>query len=214
MIIGLLGFAGAGKGTVADILVDDYEYHKLAFADTLKDITSLVFGWNRALLEGDTEVSRAFREKRDDFWSARFGREITPRIILQQIGTEAMRDVIDQNIWVYSLEQKIQNSSADNIVITDVRFPNEIELIRKLGGKLIRVKRGPEPVWYQTAVYHNSQPTDPVFGVKRIMQDRYSDIHISEWAWIGSQVDGTIHNEGTKQDLKRAVEKCLQVVTL
>lgn len=213
MLIGLLGFAGAGKGTVADIMIEDYAYHKLAFADTLKDITSHIFGWDRKLLEGDTEVSRAFREKLDDFWSARFGREITPRIILQQIGTEAMRDVIDQNIWVYSLEQKIKHTNSENIVITDVRFPNEIDLIRKLGGKLIRVRRGAEPVWYQTALYQNTNEIE-AWNDERAMQYRYPDIHISEWAWIGSQVDGTIHNEGTKQDLRRAVEKCLQVVTL
>lgn len=214
MIIGLLGFAGSGKGTVGEILIEDYGYHQLAFADSLKDAVSVIFDWDRKLLEGDTEVSRAFREKPDDFWSARFGREITPRIILQQVGTEAMRDVIDDGIWIHSLERKISQMKDANVVITDVRFPNEIDLIRKLGGKIIRVRRGPEPVWYNTAMYHNSQPPDPVFGGKRIMQDRYPEIHVSEWAWIGSNLDGIILNEGTKNDLRQAVKKCLQVLSI
>lgn len=213
MIIGLLGFAGSGKGTVGEILIEDYGYHQLAFAGSLKDAVSIIFGWDRKLLEGDTEVSRAFREKPDDFWSARFGREITPRIILQQVGTESLRDVIDQGIWIHSLERKILQMKDANVVITDVRFPNEIDLIRNLGGKLIRVKRGPEPVWYQTALYQNTNEME-AWNDERSMQYRYPEIHISEWAWIGSQIDGIIHNEGTKNDLRQAVKKCLQVLSI
>lgn len=213
-IIGLLGFAGSGKGTVGDILDEEFGYQKVAFADSLKDAVSIIFGWDRKLLEGDTEVSRAYREKRDKFWSASLGRDITPRIILQQVGTEAMRDVIGENIWVQSLENKILNLENKNIVITDVRFPNEIDLVRKLGGKLIRVRRGPEPVWYDTAYNQNKTNSDDLWMLhddKKTMETLHPNIHVSEWAWIGFPVDGIINNEGTKKDLRLAVKKCLQV---
>jgi len=203
VLIGLLGFAGAGKSTVGDILVQNYGYQQYAFADSLKDAVSVIFNWDRALLEGDTEPSRAFREKVDVFWSARFGRDITPRMILQQVGTDAMRNVINQNIWVHSLESKI--AGKDNVVITDVRFPNEIECIQRLGGKLIRIQRGPNPVWYDTAYNHNMLNTNE-------MPQKYPDVHVSEWAWIGTKPDATIHNDSNKQTLAKLVEKCLQVM--
>ena len=58
MIIGVVGFIGSGKGTVADILQNDYGYQKISFADSLKDTVASVFSWPRELLEGDTDVSR------------------------------------------------------------------------------------------------------------------------------------------------------------
>ena len=58
MIIGICGLIGCGKGTVGDILVDDYGFTKLSFADKLKDGVATVFNWDRAMLEGDTVESR------------------------------------------------------------------------------------------------------------------------------------------------------------
>ena len=55
MIIGLLGFAGSGKGTVADILVSK-GFKKESFADPVKDAVAAIFGWERSLLEGDNSV--------------------------------------------------------------------------------------------------------------------------------------------------------------
>ena len=69
MIIGICGLIGSGKGTVADVLVDQ-GFKKVSFADRLKDGVSTIFGWDRAMLEGDTDESRQWREQRDDFWSA------------------------------------------------------------------------------------------------------------------------------------------------
>ena len=53
MIIGICGLIGSGKGTVADVLVDQ-GFTKVSFADKLKDGVSTIFGWDRAMLEGDT----------------------------------------------------------------------------------------------------------------------------------------------------------------
>ena len=62
MIIGLVGFIGAGKTTVANILHEEHNFHKLAFSDTLKDVVSSIFGWDRELLSGDSVESREYRE--------------------------------------------------------------------------------------------------------------------------------------------------------
>ena len=91
MIIGVCGLIGGGKGTVGDILVQNHGFKKISFADKLKDAVALMFDWDRDLVEGITDESRQWREKKDDFWSNETGREITPRLVLQEFGTECMR---------------------------------------------------------------------------------------------------------------------------
>jgi hypothetical protein len=203
MLIGVVGFIGSGKGTVADILVDKYSFHKLSFADTVKDATAAVFGWPRGLLEGDTDESRAWRETPDEWWSKRFGYNFSPRLALQMMGTEAGRDVFHKDLWVYSLERKME--LYPNVVIADVRFPNEIKFIQDKGGFVVRVRRGLDPEWYNTAYRANRE------GNTDLMVD-YS-IHYSEWAWIGSIMDHELHNTGTVSMLEGDVGHMLKVFT-
>lgn len=210
MIIGLVGFAGSGKGTVADILVDSYDYCKLSFADAVKDATSTIFGWSRNLLEGDTEESRVFREKKDEFWSSKFGYDVTPRHMLQLMGTEAGREVFHQDLWVHTLERRISYKRdwefEVNFVIPDVRFPNEIESIRNMGGFIIRIRRGEEPSWYETAYKQNVNKL-------MMMHVLFPEIHHSEWAWIGSGFDYEIVNDGSMTILQNDVRHMLKVFT-
>jgi hypothetical protein len=188
MIIGLVGFIGAGKGTVADMLVDEHGFLKESFAGGVKDAAAVIFGWDRKMLEGDTADSRAWREQPDPFWSAKFGRDFTPRYALQLMGTEAGRDVFHKNLWIYNMEKRCDVNK--NYVIADVRFPNEMAEIRNAGGKIIRVKRGDEPVWFDLALKVN----EGKFAMSE-MYSRYPDVHYSEWAWIGHEVDAVIYND-------------------
>jgi hypothetical protein len=204
MIIGVAGFAGSGKGTVSDLLVDEYGYKKLAFADPLKDAVSTVFGWPRHLLEGDTKESREFREKPDPWWSQRFGFDVTPRWALQKQGTEGGRDVFHDSLWVCALERRMD---TENVVITDVRFPNEVQKCKDLKGFVIRVVRGLEPEWYDCAYETNLGPN------KDLMKNYYPDVHYSEWAWIGSNFNYVLDNSGTLQELRASVVHMLQIFT-
>jgi len=95
----------------------------------LKDAVAAVFGWDRVLLEGRTKEAREWREQRDEWWSNRLGKDITPRHILQYWGTEVCRQGFHDDIWIASLENKMRKT-GDNIVISDVRFPNEIKAIK------------------------------------------------------------------------------------
>lgn len=204
MIIGVAGFAGSGKGAASDLLVDEYGYKKLAFADPLKDAVAVMFGWPRHLLEGDTKESREWREQPDPFWSERFGFEVTPRWALQKQGTEAGREVFHDSIWVSALERRID---VDKVVVTDVRFPNEVAKIKELGGFLIRVVRGPEPEWYNCAYDTN------LGSNKELMAQYYPDVHYSEWAWIGTNFNYLLDNNGTLQELRASTVHMLQVFT-
>lgn len=204
MIIGVLGFAGSGKGTVADILVGK-GFKKESFADPVKDAVAAIFGWERSMLEGDTPESREFREKQDDFWSDKLGYSVTPRYMLQLMGTEAGRDTFHPDIWIHSLMNRA--SKNKNTVIADVRFPNEIDAIKEAGGFLVRVKRGPEPEWYECAYHDNGSHR----MAAPLMKIRYPNVHVSEWAWIGnSNIEYLIPNEGTLDDLHEETEKFLQ----
>lgn len=206
MIIGIVGFLGSGKGTVGDILIQNYGFYRLSFADAVKDAVSVIFSWPRHLLEGDTQESREFREKPDAFWSKRFGYEVTPRYMLQLMGTEAGRDVFHKDIWIHALERKL--AMFDNVVVPDVRFPNEIDFIRKVGGKIVRVKRGPEPDWYDLA--HAANNVNFLHSPECHDEMSKSGIHYSEWAWVGQEFDHVIDNDGSMEDLRNKINNIME----
>jgi hypothetical protein len=202
MIIGVCGFIGSGKDTIADYLVNVHEFRRESFANTLKDAVAAVFGWDRTMLEGRTKQAREWREQVDPWWSKRLDRAITPRWILQYWGTEVCRRGFHDDIWIASLENKLRNSS-DDVVISDCRFPNEIKAIRNQGGIVLRVVRGPEPEWYDLAVESNS-------GQFNHMKTAYPDVHASETAWVGTEFDAVLDNNGTLDQLYKQVNDLLQ----
>jgi len=196
MIIGICGLIGSGKGSVGDILVEQ-GYKKVSFADKLKDGVATIFGYDRAMLEGDTDESRSWREQPDKFWSNETGRTITPRIILQEFGTDCMRNGYYDGVWVSLLKQHILDNPGD-YVIPDVRFRNEQDMIRELGGEIWRVQRGDVPEWYGCAMLDNTTGGN--------LMEAY-DIHSSEYKWIdlNHKFDTTIYNNNTLDQLKQSV---------
>jgi len=203
MIVGLLGFIGSGKGTAGDVLRDN-GFVPISFASGVKDVAAEMFGWPRHLLEGNTEESREWREQPDSFWSKEFGRQFTPRLALQLMGTEVGRDIFHQDFWVIKLKQTILKNRNANYVITDVRFRNEMNFIHDNNGILIEIKRGITPPWYTIAEKSNS-------GDEKALEFmlNQSGVHESEWRWIGGDIDHTVENEGTLEDLKTNLLKCL-----
>jgi hypothetical protein len=201
MIIGLVGFISSGKGTVGDLL-ESKGFYKDSFATPLKDACSVMFGWPRELLEGDTEVSRSWREQQDSFWSEKFGYSFLPRLALQLMGTEAGRDVFHKDIWVISLLNRSKNK---DVVVTDVRFKNEIEYIQNNGGIVVRIKRGEDPEWVDSLTKINTQD-------KRIEYMEKFSIHQSEWDWVGCDFNYEIANNGTIEELGNRVDSVLHSI--
>jgi len=193
--ISISGFIGSGKDTAAEYLINNHNFTKLSFAGSLKDAVSLVFGWDRVLLEGETLESRQWREQIDPWWAARLNMpHLTPRWVLQYWGTEVCRQGFHPDIWVASLEHKILKCEG-NIVITDARFANELNVVKKLNGKLIRIERGERPYWYNDAVSFNEKIIDyPPLGV-----------HASEYSSVGLEYDYYLDNNGTKEELFKAL---------
>jgi hypothetical protein len=208
MIIGFVGLIGAGKDTAADYLVNYHGFRRDSFANTLKDAVAAVFGWDRVLLEGRTKEARAWREQRDPWWSERLGKEITPRWILQHWGTEVCRNGFHDDIWIASLENKMRKTK-DDIVISDVRFINEIKAIHNSDGLVIRIKRGPDPDWFEDAANVNAGPQNMSWAISRArMLSR--NIHSSETAWVGGPIDQVIENDSTVDQLFEKIKHLVE----
>lgn len=205
-VVALVGFKGSGKDTVGNMLVG-FDHHRFSFADALKDVLAAIFGWDRAMLEGDTAASRAWREQVDPWWAERLGiPHFTPRWAMQNVGTNILRRHLHPDLWLLGVERKIAAlPPGSGVVLIDARFPNEIGLGRRLGGKVIRVKRGPEPEWFEVARAANEGDEE----ARWLMTEHYK-VHESEWAWIGEPVDAVVENDGTLEDLRvQVLTRCL-----
>ena len=171
MIIGLIGYKGSGKDVMADYLVSHYNFEKMAFADPLKDICRILFDLSETQL-----TDRKLKEQKIEFWS------LSPREILQKVGTDLFRKHFDTEFWVKLMEnkiyQKLEKNPNLNIVCSDVRFQNEANLIQKLGGKIVYIDRFDCP----------------------------NDSHESEQALINN-VDYNISNKTTLQDYYAKIDE-------
>lgn len=198
MIIGVSGLIGSGKDTVADYLVKHHDFVRDSWAASLKDAVSKVFDWDRELLEGLTDEARVWREKIDPWWAKRLGMpHLTPRWILQYWGTDVCRAGFHDDIWVASVENRISKTNK-NVVISDCRFVNELQSIKRIGGITVRMKRGLDPEWIDL-----KQKDFENFKKK------YPHIHASEYSIVDAEHDVVIYNNGTIHTLHKKINDLL-----
>lgn len=193
IIFGLCGLQGSGKDTIADYFVKK-GFIPLSFASLLKDVVSILFDMDREMLEGKTSDARKQREIIDEWWSKRLGiPNFTPRYALQFIGTDLFRNHFKDDFWLICIEKKIIKHSK--VVITDARFCNEIEMIEKLGGKMIHVIRGELPKWFEE------------FRLSLNPECLPKSLHQSEWIWITKCPSCKLYNNRTIEDLYESIDK-------
>ncbi len=190
-IVSICGFQGSGKDTIANYLISEYGFVKISFAGAIKDIASVMFGWDRQKLEGLTKEDREWRETVDPWWEKQLNLPISPRYIMQQFGTELFRRHFHPDIWVKVVEKKL--TEYENVVITDCRFPNEIKMVKDNGGILIHVERN-LPHWFHHYKSGNNSP-------------EADKLHVSETSWIREKFDLEVKNNGSVRDLENKVEK-------
>lgn len=131
-LIGIYGYARTGKDTVGAYLTANHNHTRYAFADPIKRAVYEMFG---VTIEDQNNPS--LKEKVIPFWG------FSPRQMAQLLGTEGGRDLFRQDIWIKRAEleyQKIKQTSR-HMVITDVRFRNEIDWIKEENGTLIKITR-------------------------------------------------------------------------
>lgn len=130
MIIGLTGRKRSGKSTIAQALVHK-GFAEFSFAEPIRTFTKILLGLDHAGLE-------EAKENGIDWLDG-----VSPRHIMQTLGTEWGRKTIHPDIWIRYLTRRITapaNLNAD-IVISDIRFDNEAIALRELGAKIVRVER-------------------------------------------------------------------------
>ena len=120
MIVGIFGKKGHGKDTIADYLVQKYKFHKLTYAEPIKKICKDIFSFSHEQLTNHT-----LKETVDPRWKK------SPREIMQLIGTDLFRKTFSDDIWVDILREKakVLLSQGENIVVSDIRHSNELEVL-------------------------------------------------------------------------------------
>lgn len=190
MIIGLGHQQQVGKDMVAAYLVEEHGFHRIGFADALKQACQKLFDWPH------WDLTQAQKEAPDYWWDEQlhasllpltFNAYVTPRRLLQEIGC-MFRDNLNKNFWIKVVEHKLDKRYGNcNVVIPDVRFPNEAEMIKKRGGIVVKVDR-------------------PGYGG--------NDNHVSETAMLGYDWDVVLKNDGTPRELCEKVRQLLPVYGL
>ena len=173
MIIGLSGYAQSGKDTAASFFEG---YERRAFADPMRDVLYTL----NPIVKSGLNLQDAIDE---DGWDKAKVRYPEIRRLLQVLGTEVGRAMWGDNFWVWQATKGL--NSNQNIVFTDVRFPNELEEIKIFGGVTVRIVRD---------------------GVEAV------NTHPSESALDDATFDFTIHNNGTLEELKAKIENLVQML--
>lgn len=141
-IIGISGFARAGKDSFGDALVKHYEFEKVSFATPMKRMAEAIdpilgtrtswgcevtYRLSDLLQEGGWEQAKADPEVRE---------------FLQRLGTEAGREIFGEDFWVdHALRAYDESRGLTRVVVCDVRFRNEVDAIRQRGGEVLRIRR-------------------------------------------------------------------------
>lgn len=174
MLFAICGHKRHGKDSIADVLVAHFRFRKDQFARPMKEACAIIFGWS-------PEIMERYKEDIDP----RLG--ISPRQALMLLGTEfgqymlcekypQFKETTGRKLWVK--RTLATYLPAQNLVISDLRFPHEAEEVRAKGGKIIRVIRPEIPV---------------------------DNSHESESAVALIESDYTIINDGTLYDLETRV---------
>ena len=147
-MIGITGRARSGKDTLADYLVKEYGFTRYAFADPMKDCLAQIPGWDHRHMHGD------LKDQVDPYYN------VTPRQAMQRFGTECFR-TLNPDFWLKVAERLLAPDNEIPVVISDVRFENEAQFVRRRG-LLIHLRR-PQA---QADAQHQSEQ-----GVFRIADD-------------------------------------------
>lgn len=181
-ILGLTGRKRSGKDSVGEHLVEEYGFTRYAFADPLKKGCQIIFGFT------DEQMWGKDKEVIDEYWG------ISARTAAQKIGTEIFQFEIPKHIpeladlgrafWVYRFakwyEAELTKNPDIKVVVTDVRFPFEADMIKSLGGSIIKIVRP---------------------------NQSYQDMHASETEMDSIPFDFLVDNNGTLEDLEAKVDK-------
>lgn len=179
MVVSICGYKQSGKDTIGKYLVDNFGFVRYAFADPIREVCKIIFDWT-------DEYMREHKEKVDDFWG------ISPRYAMQWIGTEGFQyylpkdapqfaEEVGRTIWVKKFLRWHERTQNRRVVITDMRFHHEMDMLEEhLGNDVISIRVNRDSV----------EPNDP---------------HASEQDIPDLNVDWEVGNNGTIEELYEQV---------
>lgn len=178
ILIGLTGRARSGKTTAAEHLARTYLLEQYAFADPLRDGLMAIFNLDPTDFEGD-------RKEQPLGWL-----DCSPRQLMQSMGTEWARNTVHPDVWVKLAEQNLEYMTKAlgavlGFVVSDVRFENEADLIRRRGGTVIHILRP------------NALAVNP---------------HISEAGIAANSADLKLPNYGTVEGFLRSLDEVFLMI--
>ena len=176
---------GCGKTTAANFLVENYAFNKLSFASIMGDMLAPLL---EAFGYGITEVDQPDKKNEP---LERIPSQPSLRLLKQTLGTEWGRKIIDRQIWVAAMEYKINRlldvDPDEMIVIDDMRFPNELEMLNAFPvSRLVKLHRELPPLPYAELVNHPSN-----------------------FALGGYDFEWNIFNNGTEYEFMQQLEKMI-----
>ena len=174
MLIGFSGKKGSGKSYFADYLVNNKLFIKLSFASPLKEITKILFNLS------DEDVKDPIKK---ELINPKFN--ASPRELMQWLGTDIMREEFNKkfnysgSIWIDSVKDKIKTLLEDNkdVVIDDVRFQNEVDMIHSLGGIVINLRNDLDNTLNNSTSTHSSENQKLTFNYEFVNDKSYSNTY-------------------------------------
>lgn len=169
MIIGLSGYARSGKDTAADHLVSKHGFSQYSFAAPMKEAMYIL----NPIVGSDSIGTFKYKNLVDTYGLDK-AKESYPEIrrLLQVFGTEVGRNMFGENFWV---DLALNRIKEDNAVISDVRFKNEADAIKKSGGQVWRINRfGVGPV-----TDHSSEIDLDDYNFDHIIDNDYSVLDLN-----------------------------------
>ncbi len=174
MLIGFSGKKGSGKSYFADYLVNNKLFIKLSFASPLKEITKILFNLS------DEDVKDPIKK---ELINPKFN--ASPRELMQWLGTDIMREEFNKkfnysgSIWIDSVKDKVKTLLDNNkdVVIDDIRFQNEVDMIHSLGGIVINLRNDLDNTLNNSTSTHSSENQKLTFNYEFVNDKSYSNTY-------------------------------------
>lgn len=174
MLIGFSGKKGSGKSYFANYLVNNKLFIKLSFASPLKEITKILFNLS------DEDVKDPIKK---ELINPKFN--ASPRELMQWLGTDIMREEFNKkfnysgSIWIDNVKDKVKTLLDDNkdVVIDDVRFQNEVDMIHSLGGIVINLRNDLDNTLNNSTSTHSSENQKLTFNYEFVNDKSYSNTY-------------------------------------
>jgi energy-coupling factor transporter ATP-binding protein EcfA2 len=193
-IVGIAGESGSGKSTVAQMIADIYREvgqntRIVGLADPMKTFCQEIFDWPESALWGPSHLRNVAPE--GSSWRRPDGAPLTPRFALQTLGSEWGRNC-DSDLWakVWQRQTLLRLKSNIATIAPDVRFQNEVSVIKATGGLVIRVVRPTQQTYWKR--------------LWREVRRRLGLLHASELGVVG---DVVLFNDSTLEDLRVKVRR-------